>query len=448
MISFERLLALPATVLTLLAAFAVDAQGQPWPYELPQDHQYSLEHEDHFKRELDIQQRLKWHAPSVIKKMSGRDAGEKFYLQYFAFGGLEDEAEAVNTTTYLRAPIALHTNHDRPHISLFGRSLFGRNFKCPGNTTSCSSIDSDLCCSTGDSCVSLSGNIGCCPPGETCTETVETCDTAAGYTSCPNSTNGGCCVPGAACQGTGCVYYGTTTIIATGTTITVRTSASISHTSSDGSTVIVPAATSQYCYTTTVTVTESGRTTTIVSVTTITPTSSASSASTSIITTTAAGSSATASAAVRPTSVSSETSISVAVAPSSTSNGFCPTGYYQCSAYYLGGCCQVGRNCDTTSCPPTPSTTIVSSGATIVVPAAASASETQGSCAGGWYTCAASAGGGCCPSRYVCGTSSCSATIGGEQNTAKQAPSSANVLSWAWSFFVIAVGTGIGMVCL
>jgi progranulin len=108
----------------------------------------------------------------------------------------------------------------------------------------------------------------------------------------------------------------------------------------------------------------------------------------------------------------------------------------------------VDRNCDTTSCPATDSTAIVSSGATVVVVATSTGTAaTQGSCANGWYLCAASAGGGCCPSGYLCG-SSCTATASGEQNTGKEAPSSASVVGWAWSFFVLAIGTGIGMVWL
>jgi hypothetical protein len=106
---------------------------------------------------------------------------------------------------------------------------------------------------------------------------------------------------------------------------------------------------------------------------------------------------------VRPTSESSTTE--------ATATGtFCPTGFYACSAYYAGGCCRTGRNCDTTSCPATSSTTIISSGVTIVVPVGSAATVTSptGTCATGWSTCAASYGGNCCPSGFQCGTASCS----------------------------------------
>lgn len=123
-------------------------------------------------------------------------------------------------------------------------------------------------------------------------------------------------------------------------------------------------------------------------------------------------------APVRPTT-SSQTTITSST-PSSTSVSStvstCPTGFYACSAVYAGGCCRTGRNCDTTSCPATPSTTLINTdGITIAVPtgsAATTATESSGSCATGWFSCAASAGGGCCPNGYVCG-SSCTASSSG-----------------------------------
>jgi len=111
-------------------------------------------------------------------------------------------------------------------------------------------------------------------------------------------------------------------------------------------------------------------------------------------------------APVRPTdTVTSPTTTST------TDSGTCPTGFYACSAYYPGaGCCRVGRDCSSTSCPATSSTTIISNGLTIVVPVgtAAAVATPTGVCASGWSTCAASVGGNCCPSGYACGTASCS----------------------------------------
>ena len=72
-----------------------------------------------------------------------------------------------------------------------------------------------------------------------------------------------------------------------------------------------------------------------------------------------------------------------------------------CSAYYPTGCCRVGRDCATSSCPTTASTkVVVSNGITIIAPSGASFATTAaiqgGTCPSGWYSCAASLGGNCC----------------------------------------------------
>lgn len=138
-------------------------------------------------------------------------------------------------------------------------------------------------------------------------------------------------------------------------------------------------------------------------------------------TTASASTSGDASAPVRPTS-----------GTTSTSAGFCPTGFYACSAVYGGGCCQTGRDCQTTSCPSTAYTTIISSGVTIAVPATdvTATATTTGTCAGGWSLCPTSAGptAGCCPSGYSCGTASCFlATGSATASLAKEVPGNAAV---------------------
>lgn len=151
-------------------------------------------------------------------------------------------------------------------------------------------------------------------------------------------------------------------------------------------------------------------------------TSHTSSSTTSTIsktsTSTSTSSSGDASAPVRPTS-----------GTTSTVSDFCPTGFYACSAVYGGGCCQTGRDCQTTSCPSTAYTTIISSGVTIAVPATdVPATTTTGTCAGGWSLCPTSAGptAGCCPSGYSCGTASCFlATGSATASLAKEIPDSA-----------------------
>jgi hypothetical protein len=127
----------------------------------------------------------------------------------------------------------------------------------------------------------------------------------------------------------------------------------------------------------------------------------------------------------------------------------CPTGFYMCSAYYLGGCCRVGRNCDTTSCPTSESTAVVSnSRLTVIAPSGARSGAVTGNCANGWSSCAANLGGGCCPSGYECGTS-CTATASGQSNVGKGAPSeAAKAGRCGWIFLILGIVSGIGMVFL
>ncbi|KAL3710255.1 hypothetical protein TMatcc_004047 [Talaromyces marneffei ATCC 18224] len=198
------------------------------------------------------------------------------------------------------------------------------------------------------------------------------------------------CPTGYTCVAGGCAFVSTYTVTRQSTTFVS------SSTVSTEPTVPTVSITSSTTHTTTTTTTSSS----------ISPTSTETSSTVSPA------------APVRPTT-SSQTTITSST-PSSTSVSStvstCPTGFYACSAVYAGGCCRTGRNCDTTSCPATPSTTLINTdGITIAVPtgsAATTATESSGSCATGWFSCAASAGGGCCPNGYVCG-SSCTASSSG-----------------------------------
>lgn len=127
----------------------------------------------------------------------------------------------------------------------------------------------------------------------------------------------------------------------------------------------------------------------------------------------------------------------------------CPTGFYMCSAYYLGGCCRVGRNCDTTSCPTSASTAVATnSGLTVMAPSGASSAAPSGNCANGWFSCAASVGGGCCPSGYGCGAS-CIAMASGQSNVGKGAPSeAANARACEWIILSLSILSGVGMIFL
>ncbi|CAK4011060.1 Hypothetical predicted protein [Lecanosticta acicola] len=456
--NLTRLLLLPASLLV----FAEELQ---WPHNLPRTARYFPEDESHVERNTAAQEKLAWQAPAGVKKMEGFDPGQKFWMEYWDFG----ERTGGNGTEVMRAAMRPHTNHDR---SILARSLFGRDFKCPSDTNSCRNIGSNLCCGSGETCVSTGSGVGCCPDGASCGTSVSACDTNAGYTSCPNSNNGGCCIPGAQCLDTGCVLYGTRTVtttlpaqtVTTGTinpttTTSPRTTATGGAAGAGGTTVVVTSG-----YTTTVTLTPQGSTvtTTVISPTTIiiagTGGASCSAdffscpaslgggccrngqdcvtktqcADVTTTTTTTTTTTATAAPPVRPTSEAptSDTPISPAGTQATTSVATgCPTGFYMCSAVYLGGCCQVDRDCHTTSCPPTATTSVITSGLTIAVGGATAA------CAQGWQTCAASNGGGCCPSGYVCGTS-CTNTAGGG-NQAKQTQGSAAMKGFAWSWTLL-----------
>ena len=113
-----------------------------------------------------------------------------------------------------------------------------------------------------------------------------------------------------------------------------------------------------------------------------------------------------------------------------------------CSAVYLGGCCRVDRNCDTTSCPASDKTAIVTSGG-VTIQAAATG------CASAWSSCGADVGGGCCPPGFNCGIQCVAQTGGG--TTAKVAASGGAVVGvrgFGWVFGVFGMVVGLVMVWL
>ncbi|POS75680.1 GPI anchored protein [Diaporthe helianthi] len=365
--------------------------------------------------------------PIAIRKMSP-DAGEKLLHEYYAFGPdeevvaqvgskaqpatfaravldvQEEELLAVNSSASIsfRAPFAPHfgshltAREDESGLSgwhLFQRArdavarLEKRQFACPTGTSDCSAIGfPNSCCQAGTECVQIT-------------------DTGLGQ-GCPSDIGGGCCIEGFVCASVGCVQSVTVT-----ETVVTRTS-TLTSTANNGSptTIIV-----------TITATPSASTTTSTS-TSISSTSSRESSTTATSTSTSSTeTSAGPGAPVRPTSMSTLT----------TPPGYCPTGFYACSAVHGGGCCQTGRDCHVTSCPSTASTTIISGDRTIVVPVTAVPTTTSdATCAGGWSLCPASAGptAGCCPSGYNCGTASCFlATGGATASLAKEFPANSGV---------------------
>lgn len=480
------LLSLPATLLLFSLARCAHAHEPPWPYNLPRAAKYYPEDETHIQRWSKVQEKLTMQTPCGVRKM-GHDPNEKFYLDYWELGleSVQDPDTEYAARRYpaqhevleqypnstrvelLSAPYAPHVYHDRIGFSLFGRSIFSRDFQCPSGTSVCSNIGSDLCCNTGQTCINTSEGPGCCPNGQSCGDTVAGCDTAAGYTSCPNSNNGGCCVPGAVCYQSGCAFVGTLTRISTLPVVTVTSGISYtqSATSATHSTTMVSD------HTTTVTISEQGSTvtqtvvapTTIVIVPSVVQSSCSSGFSSCasslgggccrsgqscatdscIDLSTISTSTATAAPPVRPTTsaASSDPPMTVTITTATSPIGqSCPTGFYMCSAVYLGNCCQVGRNCDTSSCPSTASTDIVTSGLTIGVAVS--------TCATGWSSCAGSVGGGCCPSGYNCGTASCANPSGGATETKQTSNSVAVVTGSTWWFAALGVTAALGMICL
>ncbi|OOQ85264.1 putative GPI anchored protein [Penicillium brasilianum] len=366
------------------------------------------------RRNAEIETRLADEPVHGVRKMS-TDEGEKFFLDYWHFGdtaqgglaerdlaeinatasddaknqkgSLRDTGTGISPAQLLARSYAFSPSFD-PESRLRGSLLKARDFKCPGGTTACTSINlSDRCCSTGDTCVIVtdtgSGDVGCCPNGQTCSGTIGSCQ--SGYTTCSTALGGGCCIPGYECVEGGCAYISVVTVTihstVTVSTVTHTTSQQISHSTSSST---------------------STRSTS--------STSSTKSTSTESLTPPARG-----------------TSITTTTHSATTRIDVCPTGFYACSAVYNGGCCQTNRDCDTTSCPTTSSTTFTSDGKTIVIPvttASSGSSRTAGKCPGGWFSCADTAGDDCCPSGYACGASICTATGSVATTVAKEAPTS------------------------
>ncbi|KIW36980.1 uncharacterized protein PV06_10878 [Exophiala oligosperma] len=470
-----RLAALPSSLLLFIAnsAVPVAAQHSRWPYNLPPEVKYYPEDEFLLKRDIDVQQKLQEQPVTGVRKMS-HDPGEKFYLDYWGFN---EEDEEMSYLTYTNATIwaTLHRPmrvHSQPGNQSFFARLPGwnllskRDFQCPSGTSACTSINRpNSCCASGSTCEIVEdtglGDVGCCPSGQTCAGTLSSCE--EGYTSCPNDPGGGCCIPGYACYDVGCVQtsYATltpssvptpsTTTVTSYTTITPSAS---THSTSTSRTSISTTSQSTSLEPQISTVT---RTVTVTSTPNVLTCSSGyrscpatlgggccpTDRSCGSANCPASTSSPTPAPPVRPTTLTT-TEVTTTVTPNSKSTASlttttssssatvtgCPTGFYACSAYYQGGCCQIGRNCDTTSCPASASTTLVS-GSTLTIAAPTGSGITApgtvltGSCAQGWMTCSADLGGGCCPSGYQCGITSCAALATGGAGVGKMPPNGA-----------------------
>ncbi|KAL9001117.1 MAG: hypothetical protein Q9169_000300 [Polycauliona sp. 2 TL-2023] len=360
----------------------------------------------------------------AVRKMTGTEA-EMFFQDYWHFDlsaptqSEEPPSNAItvpnsltnaSTPLLLQPPLALHRIADLPPSNghwaraLLQPQLRRRDFQCPTGTNACDAIDRpDSCCPSGNACQLVRdkglGDVACCPSGQTCTGDVQDC--AGGYQTCPGAAGGGCCVLGYDCVGTNLqlspgAHSSTTTVIVNPQ---VTASPSTSSSSPSAPQIANPViSTSQTTITTSTT-----------STSTTSPSSTSSSSSSPPIPTS------TNNAFIppaRPTSAEVVTTHYLSASPPS-----CPTGFYQCSAYYHGGCCRVGRDCGLTDCPTSASTTVAvndgEGGVTVVAPSATGAAALgTGNCASGWQTCARDVGGGCCPGGFACGVESCTKDAG------------------------------------
>ena len=220
--SLHNICLLPTSLLAVLCLLP-HAKGDAWHSSLQPNEKYLPEHEQHLRHEWEIRQRMQQQVPVGVKKMTG-DAEEKFFLEYWQFEpspldpfpiGTGDSAyfqPGNDSHPILQPPLLLHdTSPNNRLLRFLPRSLLARDFKCPGGTMACTSVGQpNTCCQTGDTCLSVQdssvGPVGCCPAGAACNGVVAACDTAQGYTGCPNSPNGGCCIPGWACYDAGCMF--------------------------------------------------------------------------------------------------------------------------------------------------------------------------------------------------------------------------------------------------
>ncbi|KAI9643795.1 hypothetical protein NHQ30_007145 [Ciborinia camelliae] len=424
----SNILCLPTSIILLLVSQtnsvqAVDGIRIPvqWPHDLTAYVKYWI-YGSASDGEFEGDDTVIVQSPVGILKMS-EDEGEKFFMEYWQFGGkdaqssldgsnsflrkrdLKEEARSlVNSSIPLsfRTPFALHTDDrsgslDYQELQIRGKDsvaalsiLEKRDFQCPTGTSNCSTIGyPNSCCATDETCFQITdtglGPVGCCPTGGNCGGTITNC--ASPNTPCSDDVGGGCCIPNYVCASVGCVINPSLVVVVT----TIKTLTMVSST---------PSTTTQ---TTTITSTRSS-----LSSSSSVSTSSSQTSSSSVTTTTT-----TSASGIIPVRPTGETTITTTDSTSATTGGnTCPTGFYACSAHYQGGCCRTGRNCDTTSCPPTSSTTIISSGVTIAVPvgSAATTASPTGACATGWSACPRGLGGDCCPSGWTCGTASCEMT--------------------------------------
>ena len=474
-----QLLPIPLLLAIVVAPVSLEASDIPWPLNLGRS-RWRSPNSPVVKYVLP-QKIVTEATPSKVRKMSA-DEGEMFFPEYWSFeAGSGDssrplfdieqriqrspdysverdtEQPTANSSVLqsLQAPYALHSHEHFNAQAPIGRplrsprdifSLDPRTFACPADTTACTSISRpNSCCPNGSSCQMVTdtglGDVGCCGNGQSCGGQIAGCSN--GDTSCPDGDGGGCCVAGYSCSGVGCAVSSTVvTTVQPIVTASPPTSSTTPSSVAQSAGPIVPVSSVVNSNTDTIV-----STTTHTAITSVTSTATAPSLHISSTTHSSSGS---AIAPIRPTSSDLPTSTTTAP-PSTITASSCPTGFYQCSAYYHAGCCRVGRDCGLTSCPAASSTLAVNSdGVTVNVIPSGTGDAALGAngCAGGWFSCAAGQGGGCCPSGYACGTS-CTATAvvvqGGQTGTATVAKDNGveSLSVRLWVLFVTNMGLAL-----
>ncbi|KAI6250541.1 hypothetical protein HI914_01185 [Erysiphe necator] len=425
-----RILAISMLTLPILCKVSVRSSAEYWHVKRwlnnPSKSHFDDRPENLSNRRRDLSEKVdlmrEKHRVGVMKMTA--DEGQKFFHKYWIYEGddyLDDSRDANlskrdeygNFSSVPMAPFirpllpsmfgSPQGSEERPDGVLERRNpaavlayLQKRDFQCPKGTADCSAIGHpNSCCPLSDVCFAIEdtglGPVGCCRRGKKCGGTINNCNNS--NTPCPSSLGGGCCLQNYVCGGVGCVINPTMVIT---TIITVTTMISSSSEIATITTTSIPPIpyTSGF---------QSCSTDSEANCTDKNTCTSVNNCNSPSIISTSALSIDPGDIPVRPTSLNS-------FPPSkSQDDQTCPLGFYACEAFYVGGCCRTGRNCDTTSCPPRTSTNLVGNSVTIQVPVGTDASLTRasGSCATGWASCALNEGGGCCPSGWKCGLTNC-----------------------------------------
>jgi hypothetical protein len=335
---------------------------------------------------------MSYHLP-IRKTLVAHSTGFQTHLLSLGGGFSSPDQTCALETCVLSSPTSSTTRDPQPTSALNHHASSGQGFQCPSGTDPCTSVNSNVCCFSGETCQRVEdsgtglGNVGCCPDGQTCGGDLPSA-CPPGYSSCPNNPGGGCCIPGSRCFDDGCILISTSTIVLTssGTIISSAPSSSIPTPSTSlpncaygppcGYYSPQCCATDEYCYinpqyVAQCTTTNTGNWEVITTTYVTTSISTWTETIPTIITTT-------------EYLTSTTTDLETITTTLSTFECQYSLGEIPCGSI----CCLAGQFCASAG--------YCTAGGNI--------------CSPGWYSCAITDGGGCCPSGYICGTSSCTAT--------------------------------------